>query len=44
MSLKFLFKVSLCVIQLVCVYRVLRHDDYYLVPVQLSIVAIMAVI
>ena len=44
MNLKFLFKVSLCVIQLVCVYRVLRHDDYYLVPVQLFIVVIMAMI
>ena len=44
MDLKFLLKVSLCVIQLVCVYRVLRHDDYYLVSVQLFIVVIMAVI
>ena len=37
MDLKFLLKVSLCVIQLVCLYRVLRHDDYYLVPIQLFI-------
>ena len=43
-SLKFLFKVFLCVIQLVCVYRLFRHDDYSLVPVQLFIVAIIAVI
>ena len=44
MNLKFLFKVFLCIIQLVCVYRLFRHDDYCLVPVQLFIVAIMAVI
>ena len=44
MDLKFLFKVFLCVIQLVFVYRVFRHDDYSLVPVQLFIVAIMMVI
>lgn len=37
MDLKFLLKVSLCVIQLVCLYRVLRHDDYYLVLIQLFI-------
>ena len=44
MYLKFLFKVFLCIIQLVCVYRLFRHDDYCLVPVQLFIVAIIAVI
>ena len=44
MDLKFLLKVSLCVIQLVCLYRVLRHDDYYLVPIQLFIVAVVSVI
>ena len=44
MSLKFLFKVSLCIIQLVCLYRVIKHYDYYLVPVQLFIVAIILVI
>ena len=44
MDLKFLFKVFLCVIQLVCVYRLFRYDDYCLVPVQLFIVAIMTVI
>ena len=44
MDLKFLFKVFLCIIQLVCVYRVFRHDDYCLVPVQLFITAIIAVI
>ena len=44
MDLKFLFKVLLCVIQLFCVYRLFRYDDYCLVPVQLSIVAIIAVI
>ena len=44
MNLKFLFKVFLCVIQLVCVYRLFKYDDYCLVPVQLFIVAIMAVI
>ena len=42
MNLNFLFKVFLCVIQLVCVYRLLRHDDYSLVPVQLFIVVIMS--
>ena len=44
MDLKFLFKVFLCIIQLVCVYRLFKHDDYCLVPVQLFIVAIMMVI
>ena len=44
MDLKFLLKVSLCVIQLVCLYRVLRHDDYYLVPIQLFIVGVVAAI
>ena len=44
MNLKFLFKVFLCVIQLVCVYRLFRYDDYCLVPVQLFIVAIMTAI
>ena len=44
MNLKFLFKVFLCVIQLVCVYRLFKYDDYCLIPVQLSIVAIVAVI
>ena len=39
---KLLLKVSLCVIQLVFLYRVLRHDDYYLVPIQLFIVAVVA--
>ena len=36
MDLKFLFKVCLCVIQLVCVYRLFRYDDCSLVPVQYS--------
>ena len=44
MNLEFLFKVFLCVIQLVCVYRVFRYDDYCLVPVQLLITVIIAVI
>ena len=44
MDLKFLLKVFLCIIQLVCVYRLFRHDDYCLVPVQLFIVAIISVI
>lgn len=44
MDLKLLFKMSLCVIQLVCLYRVLRHDDYYLVPIQLLIVSVLVAI
>ena len=44
MDLKFLLKVSLCVIQLVCLYRVLRRDDYYLVPIQLFITALVVAI
>ena len=43
MNLKFLLKVSLCVIQLVFLYRILRHDDYYLLPIQLFIAAVVAV-
>ena len=43
MDLKFLFKVCLCIIQLICVYRVLRHNDCYLVPVQLFITVIMMI-
>ena len=41
---KLLLKVSLCVIQFVFLYRVLRHDDYYLVPIQLFITAVVTVI
>lgn len=44
MDLKLLLKVSLCVIQLVFLYRVLRHDDCYLVPIQLFIAAVVAAI
>ena len=43
MDLKCLLKLSLCVIQLVFLYRVLRHDDYYLLPIQLFIAAVVAV-
>ena len=41
MDLKLLLKVSLCVIQFVFLYRVLRHDDYYLVLIQLFIAAVL---
>ena len=44
MDSKLLLKVSLCVIQLVFLYRVLKHDDYYLVTIQLLIAAVMSVI
>ena len=44
MDLKLLLKVSLCVIQLVCLYRVLRHDDYYLAPIQVLITALVVAI
>lgn len=44
MDLKFLFKVFLCVIQLVCVYRLFRHDDYSLILVQLFITVIIMII
>lgn len=42
MDSKLLLKVSLCVIQLVFLYRVLKHDDYYLVPIQLFIAAVVS--
>ena len=44
MDLKLLLKVSLCVIQFVFLYRVLRHDDYYLVLIQLFITAVLVAI
>ena len=44
MDSKLLLKVSLCVIQLVFLYRVLKHDDYYLVPIQLFITAVVLAI
>lgn len=44
MNLKCLLKVSLCIIQFVFLYRVLRHDDYYLVPIQLFITAVVVAI
>ena len=44
MDLKFLFKVFLCVIQLVCVYRLFKYDDYCLIPVQLFITVIIMMI
>ena len=44
MDLKLLLKVSLCVIQLICLYRVLRYDDYYLVPIQVLITALIVAI
>ena len=43
MHSKLLLKLSLCVIQLVFFYRILRHDDYYLLPIQLFIAAVVAV-
>ena len=44
MDLELLLKVSLCVIQFVFLYRVLRHDDYYLVLIQLFITAVLVAI
>lgn len=44
MDLKLLLKVSLCIIQFVLLYRVLKHDDYYLVLIQLLITAVISVI
>ena len=41
---RLLLKASLCVIQFVLLYRVLRNDDYYLVPIQLLIVDVVSVI
>ena len=29
-----LLKATLCVIQLVCCYMVMRHEKYYLLPIQ----------
>ena len=42
MDLKCLLKVSLCAIQLVFTYRVLKHDDCYLLPIQLFIAGVVA--
>ena len=44
MDLKLLLKVSLCIIQFVFLYRVLRHDDFYLLPIQLFITAVLVAI
>lgn len=44
MDLELLFKGGLCVIQLVCLYHVLRHDKYCLVPFQMLIAIVAGVI
>ena len=42
--MKLIFKVTLCVIQFVCLYRVLRHENYYLIPLQVLIAIISMLI
>lgn len=39
-ELKLLFKAFLCVIQLVCLYQVLRYDKTWLCPLQMLIAVI----
>ena len=36
-----LIKITLCAIQLVCLYMVLKHNKYYLVPIQMVIALIV---
>ena len=36
-ELKLMFKGTLCVIQAVCLYHLLRHDRTWLVPIQMLI-------
>lgn len=40
-SAKFLIKLFLCVIQIICLYHVIKHERAWLVPIQL-LVAIVA--
>ena len=35
--MEMLFKGGLCVIQLVCLYHVFRHDRMWLIPIQMII-------
>ena len=35
-----LIKIMLCAIQLICFYMVLKHDSYYLIPIQMVIALI----
>ena len=36
-----LIEITLCAIQLVCLYMVLKHEKYYLVPIQMVIALII---
>lgn len=36
-----LIKITLCAIQLVCLYMVLKHNKYYLVPIQAVITLVI---
>ena len=36
-----LIKITLCAIQLFCLYMVLEHNKYYLVPIQMVIAIIV---
>lgn len=36
-----LIKATLCVIQLICLYMVLKHKKYYLVPIQVVITLVV---
>ena len=36
-----LIEITLCAVQLVCLYMVLKHNKYYLVPIQMVIALIV---
>ena len=36
-----LIKATLCVIQLICLYMVLKHEKYYLIPIQAVIALVV---
>ena len=36
-----LIEITLCAIQLVCLYMVLKHEKYYLVPIQMVMALIV---
>lgn len=36
-----LIEIALCAVQLVCLYMVLKHNKYYLVPIQMVIALII---
>lgn len=40
MDLELLFKASLCVMQLICLYHVIKHGRVWLVPLQMIMAAV----